>query len=51
MSALPHNREQKVSAGKSYHEFWGIHNAMEAVFQSLAKAPPLSDDEVKRLTK
>lgn len=45
-----YNRQEQVDAGANYREFWGIHNAMEAVFQSLANTPPLSEAEIKRLT-
>jgi hypothetical protein len=44
-----YNRQIQVDAGGNYQEFWGIHNAMEAVFQSLANTPPLSEEEIKRL--
>jgi hypothetical protein len=45
-----YNRQEQVDNGANYREFWGIHNAMEAVFQSLAQTPSLSEAEIKSLT-
>jgi hypothetical protein len=44
-----YNRQQQVEAGAEYQEYWGLHHAMEAVFQNLAQQPPLSDTEIQRL--
>ncbi|MDJ0689706.1 MAG: hypothetical protein QNJ41_14480 [Xenococcaceae cyanobacterium MO_188.B32] len=44
-----YNRQQQVDTGAEYQEYWGLHNAMEAVFQNLSEQPALSDAEIKRL--
>ncbi|WP_041392182.1 hypothetical protein [Pleurocapsa sp. PCC 7327] len=44
-----YNRQEQVDAGAEYREYWGLHNAMEAVFQNLAEQPSLSEAEIKRL--
>lgn len=44
-----YNRQRQVQAGKEYCEYWGLHNAMEAVFLNLAEQAPLSDEEIDRL--
>jgi hypothetical protein len=46
-----YNRQKQVDTGAEYREYWGLHNAIEAVFQSLANTPPLSEAEIKRLTR
>lgn len=42
-----YNRQQQVDIGAKYQEYWGLHKAMEAVFQNLAEQPPLSEAEIK----
>lgn len=44
-----YNRQEQVDAGAEYQEYWGLHNAIKALFQSLANTPPLSDQEIERL--
>lgn len=45
-----YNRQAQIDAGaKEYIDFWGIHNAMNAVFESLAQTPALSEAEIQRL--
>jgi hypothetical protein len=44
-----YNRERQLGAGLEYHEYWGIHNAIDAVFQNLADQSPLSAAEIQRL--
>jgi hypothetical protein len=46
-----YNRQKQVEAEANYKEFWGIHTALEAVFQSLANTSPLSDTDINRLTR
>ncbi len=44
-----YSRQAQVEAGAEYREYWGLHNALEAVFQSLADTPSLSEEEIQRL--
>jgi hypothetical protein len=44
-----YNRQQEVDTGAEYREYWGLHNAIKAVFQNLAQQSPLDDAEIQRL--
>jgi hypothetical protein len=47
---LTYNSQKQVDEeGAEYREYWGLHNAIEAVFQSLANTPHLSEEEIQRL--
>jgi hypothetical protein len=46
-----YNRQAQVDTGAEYREYWGLHNAIEAVFQNLAQQPLLSDPEIQSLIK
>ncbi len=43
------NRQHQVNVGLEYREYWGLHNAIDAVFQNLAAQEPLSDEEIQCL--
>jgi hypothetical protein len=46
-----YNRQHQINAGAEYREYWGIHNAMDAMFFNLAEQFPLSEEEIQRLIK
>lgn len=46
---LTYSAQKQVDEGTEYREYWGLHNAIEAVFQSLADTSPLADEAIQRL--